>query len=88
MRHVARALLVAALLCVATRAAGAACVPPLPPSGLVGRWRAEGNGTDSANGTHGSVGTTTFVSGEVAHGFNFLPRSLAALLTFPCYNMV
>ncbi len=64
--------------------AQAACVPP--PSDLVGWWRAEGNGIDSANGNHGTVGTTGFTAGEVGQGFDFLPPSGVTIPSSPSYN--
>jgi len=42
------------------------------PSGLVGWWRAEGNGLDSAGTNNGAVlGSTTFATGEVGQAFHF-----------------
>jgi hypothetical protein len=46
------------------------CTPP--PSGLVGWWKAEGNGLDSAGTNDGTLlGGLGFTNGEVGQAFNF-----------------
>ena len=56
----------------AVRSAGAqSCVPP--PTGLIGWWAAENDGSDSAGSNTASLGTTTFASGEVGQAFDLHP---------------
>jgi hypothetical protein len=46
------------------------CTPP--PSGLVGWWKAEGNGNDSVGTNNGTLlGELSFTSGKVGQAFNF-----------------
>src|SRR5581483_5909525 len=52
-------------------AAAQSCVPP--PSGLIGWWAAENDGSDSAGSNPAGLGTTTFATGEVGQAFDLHP---------------
>jgi len=52
------------------------CVPP--PSGLVSWWPGDGNANDIQDGNNGSLGSVTFVSGEVGQAFHFNGSSWVA----------
>jgi hypothetical protein len=51
-----------------------ACV--LPPSGLVGWWKADGNALDSVAGNNGVLQNVSFTPGEVGQTFAFDPENL------------
>jgi len=42
----------------------------VPPRNLVGWWRGEGNGQDSAGNNHGAVGSVTYTAGRVGQAFD------------------
>jgi Concanavalin A-like lectin/glucanases superfamily len=77
-RFLARMVMAGALVCGGIVQLGFA--PPAPsaptPSGLVGRWSAEGNANDATGRHNGTLsGGATFAPGKVGQAFSFDPAS-------------